>query len=453
MFQFNNQLVLKVTKGCNLRCEYCYVMNKDLHEGQFIDFELYKKIIDAVVLDRLKSTQGKNEDFNLTFHGGEPTTINKTRFFQMCEYARDKFFKAGLHLSLSIQTNLTLIDEEWCQLFNRFNVAVGASWDGTGPANEARTDKSEDFYHEKTQMFKKYNVQHGFLLVVNRHSVDYIPESLEILKNKFHKNQGRLNYVEDVITPFGQPSSIEVPGKEFFEKVTKAQVDQFIATGQCFDGNITNSIEKFMIDYLTNVGSLYPENGNCYVKYCGSGINVLEMDPDGSVLFCGRYGDAYEDAILMHGLDEDFLSMKQILKHLEFQKAKIAAMKRSHCDDCKAQNICDHGCMAYHYTKPQADGTHKWGIRNDLTCAMFKPLYDYMFEHANDIFESYFKNDVVPAGQTQLSLPKSSNFYPELSVSKIQDRLQKYGVTVEIRDSRIIFNAQRQGSYDHTAHC
>jgi len=453
MFQFNNQLVLKVTKGCNLRCEYCYVMNKDLHEGIFIDFDLFKKIIDSIVLDRLKSTHGKNENFNLTFHGGEPTTIDKTRFFQMCEYAKDKFLKAGLHLSLSIQTNLTLIDEEWCQLFNRFNVSVGISWDGAGSANKARTDKSEDFYYEKSQMLNKYNVQHGFLLVVNRHSIDHIPESLQVLKDRFHEEYSRLNYVEDVITPFGQPSTIEVPGREFFEKVIKPQVDQFIAIGDCFDGNILHNIERFMIDYLTNIGSTYSDNGNCYVKYCGSGINVMEMDPDGSILFCGRYGDAYEDAVLMHGLDEDFLSMKQILKHLTFQKAKIAAMKRSHCDNCRAQNICDHGCMAYHYTKPQADGTHKWGIRNDLTCTIFKPLYDYMFEHANDIFESYFKYNVIPAGQAQLSLPRLSDSFLELNTNKIQDSLQKYGVQVEIRNSQIIFNAQRQGSYDHTAHC
>jgi radical SAM protein with 4Fe4S-binding SPASM domain len=428
-------------------------MNKDLHEGIFIDFDLFKKIIDSIVLDRLKSTHGKNENFNLTFHGGEPTTIDKTRFFQMCEYARDKFLKAGLHLLLSIQTNLTLIDEEWCQLFNRFNVSVGASWDGTGSANEARTDKPEDFYYEKSQMLNKYNVQHSFLLVVNRYSVDYIPESLQILEDKFHKKHGRLNYVEDVITPFGQPSTIEVPGREFFEKVIKPQVDQFIATGECFDGNVSHSIEKFMIDYLTNIGNTYPDNGNCYIKYCGSGINVMEIDPDGSVLFCGRYGDTYEDAILMHVLDDDFLAIKQITKHLNFQKAKIAAMNKSHCDSCRAQNICDHGCMAYHYTKPQADGSHKWGIRNDLTCAIFKPFYDYLFDNANEIFESYLSNNVVPQGQTQLGLPPLGDVQPTLSIEKIRLPLERYSVQLSFERDRLIFTSQRQGSIGHVAKC
>lgn len=450
MFQFSNQLVLKVTKGCNLRCEYCYVMNKDHYEGKFIDFELYKKIIDRLILDRLKSTHGRNEEFNLTFHGGEPTTLSKNQFFQMCEYAQERFIRAGLKLDFSIQTNLTLIDEEWCQLFNRFNVSVGASWDGAGDANEARTDKTDEFYLEKTRMLKNANVRYGFLLVINQHSVNHIPESLKVLSEQFHKNQGRLNYVEDVITPYGQKSSIEVPGRDFFEKVMKPQVDSFIQTGQCFDSNIRHSIEKFMVDYLTGLGNYFGENGNCYVKYCGSGINVLEMDPDGSVLFCGRYGEAYEDAILMHGLDTDFLSLKQITKHLAFQKAKIAAMNKSHCDDCRAQNICDHGCMAYHYTKPQADGSHVWGIRNDLTCTMFKPLYDYLFANANDIFESYLKNNVLPNGQTQLNLPIMGNSQPTLNAEKIQLRLEKYEVHLTLEGSRLIFNSNhRDGPSQH----
>jgi len=423
-------------------------MNKDLYEGKFIDFELYKKIVDRIILDRLKATHGRNETFNITFHGGEPTTLNKVQFFQMCEYAQERFLRAGLNLDFSIQTNLTLIDEEWCQLFNRFSVSVGASWDGSGTANEARTGASDDFYLEKTRMLKNANVRYGFLLVVNQHSVDSIPESLKVLSEQFHKDQGRLNYVEDVITPFGQPSPIEVSGKDFFLKVMKPQVDSFIQTGKCFDSNIRHSIEKFMVDYLTGLGNYFGENGNCYVKYCGSGINVLEMDPDGSVLFCGRYGDAYEEAILMHGLEADFLSLKQITKHLAFQKAKVEAMKKSHCDSCRAQNICDHGCMAYHYTKPQADGSHIWGIRNDLTCGMFKPLYDYLFNNANDIFESYLKNNVIPNGQVQLGLPRMEGVHPILNTEKIRLRLEKYGIQLTLGNSQLIFNSNRRDGPD-----
>jgi uncharacterized protein len=428
-------------------------LNKDHYEGKFIDFEMYKKVVDRIILDRLKATHGKNEVFNITFHGGEPTTLSKTQFFQMCEYAQERFLRAGLRLDFSIQTNLTLIDEEWCQIFNRFGVAVGASWDGSGEANSARTDKTDDFYLEKIEMLKKANVRYGFLLVINQHNVNHIPESLKTLSEEFHKDQGRLNYVEDVRTPFGQKSLIEVPGREFFEKVMKPQVDTFIQTGQCFDSNVRHNIERFMIDYLTGLGNYFGNNGNCYVKYCGSGINVLEMDPDGTVLFCGRYGDSYEDAILMHGLDDDFLAMKQITKHLNFQKAKIAAMKKSHCDSCRAQNICDHGCMAYHYTKPQADGSHKWGIRNDLTCTMFKPFYDYLFDNANEIFESYLSNNVVPQGQTQLELPLLRDVQPTLSIEKIRLPLEKYGVQLSFERGHLIFTSQRQGSIGHVAKC
>jgi hypothetical protein len=109
--------------------------------------------------------------------------------------------------------------------------------------------------------------------------------------------------------------------------------------------------------------------------------------------------------------------------------------------------------MAYHYTKPQADGSHKWGIRNDLTCAMFKPFYDYLFDNANEIFESYLSNNVVPQGQTQLGLPLLGDVQPTLSTEKIRLPLEKYGVQLSFERGHLIFTSQRQGSIGHVAKC
>jgi radical SAM protein with 4Fe4S-binding SPASM domain len=440
MFQFSNQLVLKVTKGCNLRCDYCYVLGKDDFEGKFIDFELFKLVIDRIVVDRLKSTTGENQDFNIVFHGGEPTTLSRRQFYQMCEYAQERFLRNKLRLKFSVQTNLTLVDEEWCKLFNKFQIHVGASWDGIGSANKNRTSKTDKFYLDKIKMMSKYGVNFGFLLVVTHQSVDAIAKSIKYMKANFGVSNARLNYVEDVINPVGVESPVEVSGKEFLQKVIEPQVEQYIKNGSCFDVNTSHVINRFMLDYLTNVGSYYPENGNCYIKYCGSGINVIEMDPDGTLLFCGRYGEAYEKAVMMHSLESDFLSLKQITKHVAFQKAKIEAMKKSHCDSCLAQNICDHGCMAYHYTKPQADGSHEWGIRNDLTCTIFKPLYSHLLANAQRLFDSYLKNVVVPQGSARLSFPNNDggiNLY--LNHEPIQPLLQKYDFSIGADSSGVIF--------------
>jgi len=434
MFEFANQLVLKVTKGCNLRCEYCYVKDKDEHEGEFIDFELFKKVVDRIIEDKLKSGT-TSKVFHITFHGGEPTTLDKGVFYKMCEYTQSKFNAVGIPLAFSIQTNLTLIDEEWCKLFSKFNVNVGASWDGIGNGNSARNNKSTGFYLEKAAMLKRFNIRYGFLLVMNKHSLPYYEKSIQYFLKKFDSST-KANYVEDVFTPIGQPSPIEISGHDFFNIVIKSEIDYFIKHGKTRETNTFDIINKFITDYLTNVGNYYSNRGNCYIKYCGSGLNIIELNPDGIVQLCGRYGDSNnEDTVLGNILDEDFLSLKQITKHIEFTKSKIKAMNKSHCDNCLAQNICDHGCMAFYFSK-----TGQWGIRNDLTCTIFKPTYEYLLAHVNEIIEAFFDEKLQKCGDTYyITLPSDKIAYFDIYVDKIKPLLNKHKIDISNDNSNLIF--------------
>lgn len=446
MFEFANQLVLKVTKGCNLRCEYCYVKDKDENEGKFIDFELYKKVIDKIVEDKLKSTMDI-KTFHVTFHGGEPTTLDKTIFYKMCEYAQNRFNEAGIVSAFSMQTNLTLVDEEWCKLFSKFNVNIGASWDGVGEGNSARTDKGTGLYLEKSALLTKYNIKHGFLLVMNKQSLPFYEKSIKFLLKKFGPGT-KANYVEDVFTPLGEKSPIEISGKDFFATVIKSEIDHFIKHGMTRETNSFDIINKFMIDYLTNIGNFYSHRGNCYIKYCGSGINIIELNPDGSVQLCGRYGDSKDEKTLLGNvLDEDFLSLNQITKHLEFTKAKIKAMEKSHCDNCLAQNICDHGCMAFYFSK-----TGTWGMRNDLTCAIFKPTYNYLLEHASQIFEAFFKDKLQkPNDIYYMTLPSSKIAYFDIYQDKIKPLLKKYKIEITNDKSNLIFIKKGDKNVKHNS--
>lgn len=435
MFEFANHLVLKVTKGCNLRCEYCYVKDKDESQGVFIDYTLFKDMIDRVIEDKIRaSPQYRSNPFNLTFHGGEPTMLDKNLFFKMCEYAQKRFMDAGIPLTLSMQSNLTLIDEEWARLLNKFGVHLGLSWDGVEEANAARTNKSNELYMQKIELLRKYNVPLGFLIVVSKQSLPYYNKSVAYIKERFGMN-AKANYVEDVFTPLGDASPIEISGKEFFEGVMKPEIDAYISSQETREANSNDIINKFVLDYLTGVGNYYSSPGNCYIKYCGSGINIIEVNPDGSVQMCGRYGNAENDeTIVSHVLAKDFLSAHQIQKHLWFTKQKIAAMKKTHCDDCYAQNICDHGCMAFFYSK-----TGRWGMRNDLTCGMFKPAYQYLMENAHQVIESFFMSNLKkPGDQHSISLPTNVGYF-QIFGDKINDLMKKHSVSITNKDGMLIF--------------
>lgn len=131
-------VVLKVSERCNLNCDYCYFFNagddsyKD--HAAFIANETV-----ALILRRLRefSLHRELEQVAVHLHGGEPLLMPKKRFDHICNEIRS-ILAPIVDLSITVQTNGTLIDRDWIEIFNRHGVMVGVSLDGTKDHNDAR---------------------------------------------------------------------------------------------------------------------------------------------------------------------------------------------------------------------------------------------------------------------------------------------------------------------------
>lgn len=414
MFQNANQVILKVTKGCNLRCKYCYVVDKDKYENDYMSFDTFKKVVDKIIFDKSKSSNDRSID--ITFHGGEPTKLDKKTFYNMCEYAQYKMSIYNIGVKFSIQTNLTLIDEEWCNIFSKFNISVGFSFDGINDSNSMRNSLGEDFYKEKIDLLNKFKIKNGCLLVANNKNIENIDESLSYVKDVFHRSNCKINYSEDVVCDFDEESDIEVSSNKYYEKHFVKQINDYIKTGSCFSSDVLVLIEKFIVNYLSMSRSFSPDYGNCYIKYCGSGVKVLEVNPDGSITMCGRFGEEYDEVTFRDY--NDFLNANQTKKLLEFHKNKIKYMRKIGCDSCIASSICDHGCMAFYFTKSKNNNKTEWGIRDDLVCGIFKPLYNFLLQNSEEIINAYF----ITHSELVLSGEVYSNRIKNLSFSKQGDQ-------------------------------
>jgi uncharacterized protein len=128
--------VLKVAAHCNLNCEYCYVYNHAddgwRRRPLFMSDETYDATLRAIgdYCDR----HGPHSMF-ITFHGGEPTLIGARRFEELVERAERRL---GDRLAaVVLQTNGTLIDDEWVQALLAHPVGVGVSLDGPPEVHDA----------------------------------------------------------------------------------------------------------------------------------------------------------------------------------------------------------------------------------------------------------------------------------------------------------------------------
>lgn len=130
------QVVYKVAERCNINCTYCYYFNM----GEETAFDR-PSIASVDVTEALARwiAQGCEElripCAKIAFHGGEPTLIGVRRFGEACRRLREIIEPVATVL-LSIQTNGTLLDDQWIAAFAEHGVAVGVSIDGPQAVND-----------------------------------------------------------------------------------------------------------------------------------------------------------------------------------------------------------------------------------------------------------------------------------------------------------------------------
>jgi uncharacterized protein len=131
-----SQFILKVASRCNLNCAYCYVYNKADSTWKQRP-PLMSDAIFEVTLERIRNhcLFTGQEYANIIFHGGEPCLIGADKFDEWCTQARNRL-KGVAKPGFSIQTNGTLIDEAWAEVFGKHHVHIGISIDGPPPVHD-----------------------------------------------------------------------------------------------------------------------------------------------------------------------------------------------------------------------------------------------------------------------------------------------------------------------------
>lgn len=123
--------IVITTKRCNLACAYCHVAVVPPSAGK--GFDLSEATADAI-LDFM--AQSNQTEMGLEFQGGE-SLLNGRVLRHFIEKARSRFSAEGRRLYISVQTNATLIDDEWMTFFLAHEVRIGTSLDGPAEIHDA----------------------------------------------------------------------------------------------------------------------------------------------------------------------------------------------------------------------------------------------------------------------------------------------------------------------------
>ena len=382
-----------MTRDCNLNCKYCFMQNKGDFKGELIDFNLFKKIIDQISEQRVLNNR-QNIALDLVFHGGEMLLLGKKRLYEILEYASTTFQQNNLMYNLACQTNATLLNDEITKILSKFQVGVGLSFDGIEGANSSRTDIKQEIFENKFEMLKENNAKYGFLIVASKTNVDNMQKTQEYLESLGVEESGgdtivkgyKINYSEDMISP-GPDSEIELSGQEMFDKVWKPELDRFLKRGKTIEYHTSEMLEKTIIDIVSY--HTPRDKSGCGTKWCGAGITMIAIEPDGEMDYCDRYARKYPEIYVQHALDYDFLGIHQLQKVIDYNIMKSELYEKYECDTCYADFICDHGCEAFYKSK-----YGEYGIDTRLVCDQHREFYSYILRHFKQFLGVYASNKI-----------------------------------------------------------
>lgn len=163
--------------GCNLACDYCYYLEKSTFyascQQQQMSDELLERFTRAFI-----EAQTMNE-VCFQWHGGEPL-LRPIAFYKKALKLQQKYAR-GRQIDNVLQTNGTLLTDEWCQFFRDNGFLIGVSIDGPQAFHDAfRHTRSGQPSWKRVmrgiELLNKHHVEWNAMAVVNRLNADH-PEA------------------------------------------------------------------------------------------------------------------------------------------------------------------------------------------------------------------------------------------------------------------------------------
>ena len=169
--------VKPIGAACNLRCEYCDYLGKGSSRPAAPAL-MTDEVLDSYIR-QVVAIHGRQAEIEFAWHGGEPTLCG-IPFFEHAMQLQRKY-AAGRRILNTLQTNGTLLTDDWCHFFRDHNFRIGISIDGPEHLHNAyRKDARGVGSFSRTmhglELLMKHGVAFNTLTTVNAVNADY-PET------------------------------------------------------------------------------------------------------------------------------------------------------------------------------------------------------------------------------------------------------------------------------------
>ena len=370
---------------CNLACKYCYYLEKN---------KLYptaqRHLMSDEMLEQFTREYIEAQTMNqvlFTWHGGEPL-LRSIDFYRKALSLQQKY-AGGRRIDNVIQTNGTLLTDEWCEFFAQNHWLVGISIDGPQPDHDhyrltAAGKPSWKKVMQVIKLLKKHGVEWNAMAVVNAYNANHPLEFYRFFKEngcqflQFTPIVERLTRHEDGRTLASLADKDEISLSE--ASVAPEQWGYFLCA--IFDEWVRKDVGKIFVEIfdctLANWMGISP--GICaYSKECGhAGV----MEHNGDVYSCDHF--VFPEYKLGNIRDHSLIDMLYGEQQQEFSRLKHSSLPRQ-CKECDMEFACHGECPKNRFMKD------KYG---DSGLNYLCPGYYHYYQHVAPYMD-YMKQELM----------------------------------------------------------
>lgn len=329
---------------CNLRCKYCYYLEKKHLYTDVKNHIITDTLLEKFIKEYIEAQTTPGVLF--TWHGGE-TLMRPLSFYKRAMQVQQRYAR-GRRIDNCIQTNGTLLNDEWCKFFKENNWLVGVSIDGPQEFHDEyrKTTGGRPTFLQVMKginLLNKHGVEWNALAVVNDFNADYPLDFYHFFKEigcryiQFTPIVERLVNRTDGLT---LAPGMQGDGQGVTDfSITAEQWGNFLCT--IFDEWVKNDVGEYFIQLFdaTLANWVGQAPGICTMaKECGH-AGVMEFN--GDVYSCDHF--VYPEHKLGNLHDKTITEMMYSDQQKEFSKMKHQMLPQQ-CRECNYLFACHGEC-------------------------------------------------------------------------------------------------------------
>lgn len=336
-------IVKVVGDACNLRCDYCFYHGKQEMKTVVMGIDL----LESFLAQYFALYSGR---LSFIWHGGEPLVAGVAFYEKVLEF-QSRFKKDGDVVENRIQTNATLINDEWVKFFKRNNFRVGVSLDGGAEShNRHRKDAAGRNTFGRVlrgiHLLRQGGIEPGIIQTVTRSG------ALSLQKD--------MKFFLDEIKIKGWSMNLFVDGSSFSSLANEGLNEDDVCAiyEQAFKEWLARDNPNIVFREIENIiaGALGKRPSSC--SFNGSCANFFCLDNRGYVWPCDRLS-----LDMRHLLgDLKTLPLSEVLYgDRALAHEQRASCRATQCTECRWEKVCNNGCTAArdertglsHFCKPR----------------------------------------------------------------------------------------------------